>query len=120
MNIQVIKKNGKPEWAILYYSDYLKLLNDHEDHKKIQAFKNKLSNKQEDLIPKDLVNRIIAGESPIKIYREFRKLSLSELAKKTNLSVAYLSQLEHNNRKGSSSSLKNIATALMVNIDDLL
>ena len=69
---------------------------------------------------KDLVNQIISGKNPIKVYREFRKLSLSELAKKTNLSISYLSQLEHNDRKGSANSLKNIASALMIGIDDLL
>ena len=118
-NIQIIEKNGKPEWAILPYSEYLELSEDHDDNKKINVFKEKLSSGQEELIPKDLVNRIIAGESPIKIYREFRKLSLSELAVKANLSVPYLSQLEHNERKGGADSLKRIATALGVTIDDI-
>jgi len=120
MSIQVIKKDGKPEWAILPYSDYIELLSDHEDHKKIKTFKEKLSRRQEDLVPKDIVNQIISGKNPIKAYREFRKLSLSELANKTNLSISYLSQLEHNDRKGSANSLKNIASALMIGIDDLL
>jgi hypothetical protein len=120
MNIQIIEKDGKPEWAILPYSEYLKLLEDHDDNEKINVFKNKLASGQEELIPKDLVNRIIAGENPIKIYREFRKFTLSGFAAKTKLSVPYLSQLEHNERKGSFESLKKIAAVLGVSIDDLV
>jgi DNA-binding Xre family transcriptional regulator len=120
MNIQIIEKNGKPEWAILPYSTYLELLADHDDNKKISAFKEKLSAGQEELIPKDFVNRIIDGESPIKVYRKFRKLSLSDLAAKANISVPYLSQLEHNERKGGADSLKRIAIALGITIDDII
>ena len=46
MSIQVIKKDNKPEWAILPYADHIELLSDHEDHKKIKTFKEKLSRRQ--------------------------------------------------------------------------
>ncbi len=120
MNIQIIEKNGKPEWAILPYSEYLELLEDQEDNKKISSFKKRLSIGKEELIPENVVNRITAGENPIKIYREFRKLSLSELAERAGLSAPYLSQLEHNERKGSTDSLNKIAAVLNLSIDDIV
>lgn len=119
-NIQIIKKDGKPEWAIIPYSDYLELLTDHDSNEQINIFKKKLSGGQEELVPMEFVNRIVAGENPIKVYREFRNLPLSKLAKKANLSVSYLSQLEHNERKGSANSLKSIAEALNVTINDIV
>lgn len=120
MNIQIIEKDGKPEWAIAPYARYLELLPRDADNRKIDIFKKKLSHGQEEFIPKSFADRIIAKENPIRVYREFRQLSLSELAKKANLSTPYLSQLEHNERKGSANSLKRVAAALGVTIDDII
>ena len=38
MNLQVIEKRGKPEWAVIPYEDYLRLLADAEMLEDVRAF----------------------------------------------------------------------------------
>lgn len=56
----------------------------------------------------------------IKHFRKQQKITLQELAARTGLSVAYLSNLERNTTSPTLVSLQNICTALDINITSLL
>jgi transcriptional regulator with XRE-family HTH domain len=72
------------------------------------------------LILAAFVKRIIAGESAVRVWREYRGMSGKELATKAGVSASLVSQIESGARKGSDGLLKKIADALNLTIDDLV
>lgn len=117
MNTQIIEKNGKPEWAVLPYEEYLHLLDATEDAEDLVLYKEAMARQDEELIPSEVVNRILDGESPFKVWREYRGLSQEQLAKAAGLSKPYISHIESGKRVGTIESLQAIAKALKVSID---
>ncbi|MES2344250.1 MAG: helix-turn-helix transcriptional regulator [Pseudomonadota bacterium] len=79
-----------------------------------------LASGEEELIPADLVDRMLAGESPVKVWRQHRGLTQAALAAMADLSEGYLSQIETGKRDGTVESFKRIAEALGLTVDDLI
>ena len=73
-----------------------------------------------DYLPVELVKRMIAGESPIRIWREHRGMTAKALAEASGVSAAYLSQIETGGKPGSVKALAALAKALDVAVDDLI
>lgn len=71
-------------------------------------------------IPAEFVNRMLDGESPIKVWREFRGLSQSALAKVSGVNRIQIGDIEDRGKTGSIGTLKKLADALGVQIDDLV
>ena len=120
MTVQIIKQNDRPEWAVIPYDQYLELVENAEMLQDIQDYdraKAVIISGQEELIPAGVVNAILDGENPIKVWREYRNLSQTQLAEKADISVPYLSQLETGKRTGSVESLSVIAKALDVSLE---
>ncbi|MBW8283948.1 MAG: helix-turn-helix transcriptional regulator [Rhizobium sp.] len=116
--------NGE-EMVVLSRKDYEALLQrldrveDLEDSLAIADFEKKRAAGQEELIPSEFVDRMIDGESPVRVWREYRGLSAKDLAAKAGISTAYLSEIETGKKDGSVSALKSIADALKLDLDDL-
>jgi DNA-binding XRE family transcriptional regulator len=122
MSVQVIKRDGQPEWAIVPYEEYLQLLEQAEmleDIRDYDAIKASLERGEEELIPAEVVYAILDGDYPIKVWRKFRGMSQLELAETTGISVPYLSQLENGKRKGSIEVLSKIAGVLRVDLESI-
>jgi DNA-binding XRE family transcriptional regulator len=68
----------------------------------------------------DQVNRLLAGESPIRIWREKRKLSQRQLANAAALSAGYLNEIELNKKPGSVAAFHALAKALGVPMEYLV
>ena len=75
---------------------------------------------RDELVPSDVVNRLIEGGNPIRIWREHRKMSAKELAAAVGISAPYLSEIETGKKEGAVSVLKKIAETLNVALDDLV
>ena len=123
MKPQIIRKSGKPEYAVIPYEEYLKLLNDAEMLADVSAFdsaKRAIEAGEEELIPAAVVDRLLDGENPVRVWREFRGITASELAKTCGVTAAAISQIEGGKRKSSVALLKKIATALDVELDLLI
>ena len=121
--IQIIEKDGKPEWAVIPYNLYLQLSEEAEmlqDIRDYDAVKIAIENGEEELIPSEVVFAILDGENPIKVWRRYRRLTQSQLATSVGISVSYLSQLETGKRAGTTDVLVAIAKALQVSLDDLV
>jgi DNA-binding Xre family transcriptional regulator len=71
-------------------------------------------------IPLEMTKRMVAGESPIRVWREHRGLSAAQLAERAGLSRGYVSQLETGEREGTISTIAALATALEVEVADLI
>ena len=70
-------------------------------------------------VPISVVDRLIARENPIRVWREHRGHSLRQLAERAGIGIGCLSQIENGERKGTVETLKKIAAALDVELDDL-
>lgn len=93
---------------------------DAEDFAAVDAFDRRLAAGEDELIPAAMMERLLGEESPVKIWREHRGLSASELAREAGLSRAYVSQIESGARSPGIDALKAIAQALGVDIDELV
>ncbi len=122
-NIQLIERDGKPEWAVLPYEEYLALLEQAEELEDIRdydAAKAALENGADELIPAEVVDALIDGENPVKVWREFRGLTQQQLADAAGISKPYLSQIETGKRKGSADVLSALAKALKVTLEEVI
>ena len=122
MNVQVIEKNGAPEWAVVPFEVYQQLVADSEMLEDIRDYDEaKLAIEQgEELIPAELTYAILDGESPVKVWREYRRLTQKQLADAAGISKPYLSQIESGKRTGSAEVLGAIAAALNLTLDDIM
>ena len=123
MNVQVIKRDGHPEWAVLPYVEYLRLLEEAEmlqDVRDYDLAKDALTSGGEELIPSELMYAILDGENPIRIWREHRGLTQQQLAEAVGISKPYLSQIETGKRTGTTEVLLSIAKALNLGLDDIV
>lgn len=114
--------NGE-DMIVLSKSDYEALLERaelSEDIAVVDAYRRKVAAGEEEAIPEEYADRLIGGENPIRVYRELRGLSAKELADRTGISAAFLSEIENQKKEGGVSTLKKIAQALRVTIDDLV
>ncbi|TAN53104.1 MAG: XRE family transcriptional regulator [Methylococcaceae bacterium] len=122
MNAQIIEKNGRPEWAVIPYADYERImdrLDTLQDIADADAAKLVIENGEDEGIPGEVVNRLFSGESRLKVWREFRGLTQAQLAQAANLAQATIAQMESGKRTGSMTVLKRLAQALRVDLDDL-
>lgn len=122
-NVQVIEKEGKPEWAVIPYETFLRLVEEAEmlqDIRDYDTIKAAIESGEEELIPSEVVYAILDGENPIKVWREYRGASQQGLAEAVGISASYLSQIETGKRAGSTEVLVAIAKALNVTLDDLV
>ena len=123
MNVQIIKKNGRPEWAVIPYEEYERLRDareDAEDTRVIEETLHALTDGSEELVPAALVDRLLDGDNPITVWREHRKISTAQLAKTCHVTPSAISQIEKRKRKPSIDLLRKIAAALNTTVDDLL
>lgn len=70
-------------------------------------------------LPVDSFRRILAGESPVRVWREHRGVSARDLAARLGLSAGLLSDIEKGDTDGSVEVLRSIAHELGVSMDDL-
>jgi DNA-binding XRE family transcriptional regulator len=122
MNVQVIEKRGKPEWAVIPYEEYLLLVANAEMLEDVQAYdeaRQKLA-AGEELVPSAVTYAILDGVSPVRAWREARGLTQQQLAEAAGISIPYLSQIEAGKRKGSAEVLAALARALRVSLDDIV
>lgn len=122
MKAQIIEKNGHPEFVVIPYEDYrhfLELLEDEADARVVAEFQEAYTAGREFLVPDEIVRRELAGESPIKLWREHRGLTQQELAGRVGISKPYLSQIETGKRQGTVETLSAIARSLDVPLDVL-
>ncbi|WP_432294120.1 helix-turn-helix domain-containing protein [Rhizobium panacihumi] len=74
----------------------------------------------EETWPAELVYELFDTDSRIRTYRNYRKLSIAELAEAANITEPTLSDIETGEKTGSVDELKRIAAALKVDLDDLV
>lgn len=111
------------EMVVISRAEFDRLKGAAEDAADLRAYdraKAALASGEEELIPADMLDRMLAGESPVKLWRQHRGLTQAALAAMADLSEGYLSQIETGKRDGTVESFKRIAEALGLTVDDLI
>jgi len=122
MNLQIIERDGRPEWAVIPYADYLQLMERLEQAEDLRAYdqaKAELDAGTDELVPAAVVDRLAAGEPPLRVWREYRGLTQQALADAAGVGKSYICQLEAGTRTGSVGTLRALVAALNLDLDDL-
>jgi transcriptional regulator with XRE-family HTH domain len=114
--MQKITTPGRETMVILPLEEYEHLI-DAADIALADRVSAAIATGEDELVPSEIVDRLLGGENPVKVWREHRGLSARQLATAADLSPAYLSEIETGRKDGSVAVLKKIARALAVDLD---
>lgn len=102
INVQIINgRNGKPEFVVIPYRDYLKMNIDDEI-----------------LIPHEVVSATVDGFTPMRAWRDYLGLTQEEVAKQLHISQPAYAQME-NQEKPRRTSLKKVAGIFEITFEQL-
>lgn len=122
MKIQIIAHNGTPEYAVVPIDEWEALidrLEELEDFREARAISAAIAGGEE-TYPHEFVKRLSSDENPLKVWREYRGLTLAVLAKTCGVSTPALSQIENGKRTPSAELLLKLAKALHCDMEDLI
>lgn len=118
---QIIYQGGKPAFAVVPWKQY-EFFKKHVDEADLtdEELMTLADLEDDEVIPMYVSERLSAGEHPVKVFREYRNMTQKELAQKAGISPEYVSQIEGGKKQGSIDTLKAIAEALALDLDDLV
>ncbi len=117
--IQFIERDGKREFAVIPIELYERLSAALEDADDAALFDAAHAADDGFRIPAAVANAILDGEQAVKVWREHRGLTQDTLAGKAGISKAYLCQIETRKRVGALKTLRAIADALAISLNEL-
>jgi DNA-binding XRE family transcriptional regulator len=79
----------------------------------------RLKDGEDELLPLEITERRLRREPALRIWREYRKLTHEQLAKKSKVSRALIAAIETNRKTGSVSTWKKLGAALDVSWEQL-
>ncbi len=109
--------------VVLPEAEYRNLLESAEEAADAAAtdrFRDRLAREEEELVPAEIAHRLFAGENPVRVWREYRGMSGRVLAEAAGIAQPYLSQIENGEREGSFETMRKLAGALRISLDDLI
>lgn len=113
----ICDSEGKPAFAVIPIAEYEALL-ERADEGVAQRVYDAFETTKPETFPDALAERLIAGEHPIRVFRDYRGLSQGELAAMAGTTQVTISQIETGARTGSFEMLKLISAALKIEIDE--
>lgn len=121
MSVQFIEIDGR-KMAVLPVDDYERLMDAAEDQEDIAAAERAERRRAagEEYVPSEMVDRLVDGENALRVWRQYRQLSIGRLAEKSGINKATISQLENGKAYGRPATWRSLADALRVTVDDIL
>jgi len=116
MHVERINR-GRKEFAVIPVEELRKLIDDAEILPEVKAYdatNTRIDRREDETIPLEITERRVAGESPVRIWREHRGLTLEKLAKKSKVSRGMIAAIEAGHKRGGTETLKKLAAALKV------
>ena len=111
------------EMVTIPRAQYEKLVEASEMLSDIAAYDHamaRLASGEDELIPAEFADRIIDRESPLRVYREYRGLTQAALAAASGVNRVQIAEIEARRKTGSVATLKKLAVALKLDLDDLV
>jgi DNA-binding Xre family transcriptional regulator len=118
--IRPLAENG--DTVLLRRADYKALVRhvaDAADAMQIREAEARVAAGEDEYVPVELTRRLMAGEVPVRVWRQHRGMSARALAARAGISAAYLSQIETGKKPGSFDAMAKLARALDVDMEDL-
>lgn len=110
------------EMVTIPREEYDRLQAAAEDLADLQSYdraKAALAAGEEELVPSDFVNRLLNGENTLRVYRDLRGLTQAALAEKSGVNRVTVAEIETGRKQGSVTTLRALANALDITLDDL-
>lgn len=107
------------EMVTIPRDEYDRLRQAAEDLSDLQAYDRAMEAGGES-VPAEYVNRILDGENPVRVYRDWRGMTAAALAEASKLNRVQITQIETGRRSGNVETMKKLANALGVTVDDLI
>jgi DNA-binding XRE family transcriptional regulator len=106
------------------YESLLDRIEDAEDKAAIDRLEARIAKvgfteATKDYLPIQLVERLIAGEHPIRVWRAHRGVTREALAQKAGVAPSYLTEIETRKKPGSFEAMIKLAAALGISLDDI-
>lgn len=121
MDVQIVELAGQ-KLAIMPLSEFERLTAENEDRDDERAAdaadQRRLAG--EEYLPIEFLDRILAGESALKVWRKHRGMTLDALATASGTSKSMLSKIENGTGHGKPLLWRALAEALGVTVDDIL
>ena len=102
------------------YDRLCALEEDFADIRTALAVEARIASGEEELIPARTVDRLIDGEPPLRVWRESRHLTQAELARASGVNRVQIVDIEAGRSTGSVHTLRKLADALGVAVDDII
>ncbi|GJG96989.1 helix-turn-helix domain-containing protein [Cupriavidus pauculus] len=118
--IQFIQREGQREYAIVPIDLWQRVQHLFEDAEDVVLHDAATATDDGFRVPAAVLDAQLAGDHPIKAWRDYRRLTQDTLATAAGISKPYLSQIENRKRDGSVEVLRTLATALAVPLDMLV
>ncbi len=116
MDRQFIKgEDGENQFVILPINEW-EAIQDIMDAREVRA----RIDAGEETFPAEVAEKIAAGVNPVKVFRQYRGLSQGALAAEAGITQAMVSEIETGVRNGGMKSMKGLAKALDLDMDDLI
>lgn len=112
-----------PEMVTIPRAEYDRLVAAADVMSDIEAYdraKAALASGEDELIPADYVDRILNGESPLRVWRAYRGLTQVKLSEASGVNRVQIADIEAGRKNGSVATLKALAEALGVTIDEIV
>ena len=93
---------------------------DFTDAQSALAIRAKIASGEEELIPAEVVDRLLAGEAPLRVWREYRHYTQVGLARASGVNRVQIVEIEAGRSTGSVHTLGKLANTLAVDVDDLV
>ena len=122
MNAEILTIKGE-KFAVIplaLYEQCLKAMEDAKDIADAKEIEARIARGEGEYYPSELVDAIIDGVNPVKVFREYRGLTQEALAAKIDKSVELIRKIENGKSEGSISTIKAIADVLSVDISLLV
>lgn len=88
-----------------------------EDREAAAAFAR---TRDQEAVPDSVVGQLLGGENPVRVWRQYRGVSLRSLADQARISPSGLSDIETGKSEGRPSVLQRIAAVLGVSLEELI
>ena len=108
-----------PHYEMLGKDRVVISLEDFEDMLDALSYDDAKADRRETVSPETAL-RLIRGENPLRVWREHAGLSQTDLAARAGTKQSLISEIEAGRKTGSVETLRALATAWNVDLDDLV
>ena len=119
----IITTPNGDQMAVIPLTEYERLVEAAEDVADVRAYDEatrRLASGEDELVPAEIVNRILDGGNALRVWRKYRGLTMKQLAEKAGVSAPFVSQIETGQREGSVETMRKLADVLKISLDDLV